>query len=105
VVDDFLKDPDAIRDLALQQEFVKMHSARVRTEGHFVHLAPYREDLPDCSAVSRSIGTITQPTAGFSVVSLSTPFPIADNQSAAGVLFLKPDAPIDAGLSRFAGGG
>jgi hypothetical protein len=32
VVDDFLDDPDAVRQLALRQRFVKMHSAGLRTE-------------------------------------------------------------------------
>ena len=33
VVDDFLADPDAVRRHALQQPFVKMHSAGLRTQG------------------------------------------------------------------------
>jgi len=45
VIDDFLDDPDSIRHLALQQNFVKMHCAGVRTEQRFLHIAHRSEQL------------------------------------------------------------
>ena len=102
VVDDFLDDPDAVRKIALAQRFVKMHSAGLRTVESFLHLAPYEQ------AFARLLGS---PLTNFSDNAANGRFQLctaadaipyhSDSQSYAGVLFLTPGAPLDAGVSFF----
>ena len=104
VVDDFLDDPDALRATALLQPFVKMHSAGVRTEAQFLHLAPYRQEFE--RLLGRRLANWDDNTANgrFQCCFASDAVPYhSDSQSRAGVLFLTPNAPIEAGLSMFRG--
>jgi hypothetical protein len=104
VIDDFLKDPDAIRDLALKQVFVKMHCAGVRTEQQFLHVAPYREEFERLLGRSLTNWNDNSANGRFQCCFVSDAIPYhTDTQSAAGVLFLKPDAPIEAGISFYRG--
>jgi hypothetical protein len=103
IVDDFLDAPDTVRNVALRQPFVKGHYAGVRTIENFLHLAPYREEF------TRLIGhPLTDWDNGangrFQCCFSSDAIPYhTDSQSMAGVLFLTPDAPIEAGLSFLRG--
>lgn len=103
VVDDFLDDPDAVRRLALRQPFVKMHSAGVRTEQQFLHIAPFRERFEEL--LGRTLLDWDNNANGrFQCCLAADAIPYhSDSQSRAGVLFLTPDAPIEAGLSFFRG--
>ncbi|MBN9426397.1 MAG: hypothetical protein J0H09_07810 [Burkholderiales bacterium] len=104
VVDDFLDNPDAVRAIALQQRFVKMHSAGVRTEASFLHLAPYKTSFE--RLLNRPLSNWDDNAANgrFQCCFASDAIPYhSDSQSYAGVLFLTPDAPAEAGLSFFRG--
>ena len=100
VVDDFLEAPDEVREVALAEPFVKMHSAGMRTERSFVHLAPYREQFE--SFLRRPLTNWGDNAANgrFQCCFASEAIPHhSDSQSHAGVLFLTPNAPADSGLS------
>jgi len=102
VVDDFLANPDAVRATALGQPFVKMHSAGLRTQARFLHLAPYRECF--ASLLRRGLTNWDDNDANgrFQCCFATDAIPYhSDSQSYAGVLFLTPAAPIGAGLSFF----
>jgi hypothetical protein len=102
VVDDFLANPDEVRATALAQPFVKMHSAGVRTQATFLHLAPYREGF--ASLLRRDLANWDDNDANgrFQCCFATDAIPYhSDSQSYAGVLFLTPGAPIEAGLSFF----
>jgi len=104
VIDDFLPDPDAVRAIALRQPFVKMHSAGVRTEERFLHLAPYREWFE--GLLGRSLGHWDDNVANgrFQCCFAHDAIPYhSDSQSYAAVLFLTPAAPKAAGISFFEG--
>jgi len=103
VVDDFLEDPDAVRRLALVQPFVKMHSAGVRTEQQFLHVAPFRERFEEFLGLAL-VDWDNNANGRFQCCLSSDAIPYhSDSQSRAGVLFLTPNAPIGAGLSFFRG--
>jgi hypothetical protein len=102
VVDDFLKDPDAVRAVALAERFVKMHSAGLRTRASFVHLAAYREEFERLLGRPLTNWDDNDANGRFQCCFASDAIPYhSDSQSYAGVLFLTPDAPIEAGLSFF----
>ena len=104
VVDDFLDDPDGVRAVALRQPFVKMHSAGLRTEDQFLHLAPYRQRFE--ALLGRRLTNWDDNTANgrFQCCFASDAIPYhSDSQSYAGVLFLAPNPPMDAGISFFQG--
>ena len=104
VVDDFLEDPDAIRRLALEQPFVKMHSAGVRTERQFLHVAPYRERFEQLLGGRLTNWDDNAANGRFQCCFATDAIPYhSDSQALAGVLFLTPDAPISAGLSLYRG--
>jgi hypothetical protein len=104
VVDDFLDDPDRVRSTALAQRFVKMHSAGLRTQAQFLHLAPYREEFEHLLGRRVSNWDDNDANGRFQVCFQSDAIPYhSDSQSYAGVLFLTPDAPMAAGLSFFKG--
>ncbi len=104
VVDDFLKDPDAVRSLALKQTFVKMHCAGIRTEQHFRDIAPYQVEFEQLLGRSVTNWDDNAANGRFQCCFASDAIPYhTDTQSAAGVLFLKPGAPIEAGLSFYRG--
>ena len=104
VVDDFLADPDAIRALALSQPFVKMHSAGVRTPTSFLHVAPYRGEFEQLLGCQVSNWDDNDANGRFQCCFESDAVPYhTDSQTWAGVLFLTPGAPVDAGLSFFRG--
>lgn len=104
VLDEFLDDPDSVRAVALQQPFVKMHSAGLRTEASFLHLAAYRDAFE--RLLNRPLWNWDDNAANgrFQCCFASDAVPYhSDSQSYAGVLFLTPDAPPSAGLSFFRG--
>jgi hypothetical protein len=104
VADEFLNDPDSVRVLALQQKFVKMHSAGVRTEARFLHVAPFREEFERILGRSLTNWDDNLANGRFQCCFASDAIPYhSDSQSFAGVLFLTPDAPIEAGISFFRG--
>jgi hypothetical protein len=104
VVDDFLADPDAVRAVALQQTFVKMHAAGLRTEAQFLHLAPYRQAFEHILGRGLTNWDDNLANGRFQVCFASDAIPYhSDSQSFAGVLFLTPDAPLEAGISFFRG--
>src|SRR5690606_17835953 len=102
IVDDFLDDPDAVRRVALAQRFVKMHSAGLRTVESFLHLAPYKQAFE--RLLGRAVTNFDDNAANgrFQLCTAADAIPYhSDSQSYAGVLFLTPGAPLDAGLSFF----
>jgi hypothetical protein len=104
VVDDFLENPDDVRTTALEQSFVKMHSAGLRTQERFLHLAPYREEFENILGCGLTHWDDNAANGRFQICFASDAIPYhSDSQTCAGVLFLTPDAPIDAGLSFFRG--
>lgn len=104
VVDDFLADPDAVRSVALAQRFVKMHSAGLRTQAQFLHLAPYREAFERLLGRALTNWDDNDANGRFQCCFASDAIPYhSDSQSYAGVLFLTPQAPVEAGLSFFSG--
>ena len=104
VIDDFLMDPDAIRSLALQQTFIKMHSAGVRTKEQFLHVAPYREEFERLLGRRLTNWDDNSDNGRFQCCLATDAIPYhTDSQSRAGVLFLTPHAPMDAGLSLYRG--
>ena len=91
-----------MRATALAQPFVKMHSAGVRTQANFLHLAPYRECF--ASLLRRDVNNWADNDANgrFQCCFATDAIPYhSDSQSYAGVLFLTPGAPIAAGISFF----
>ena len=100
VVDDFLDDPDTVRRVALAEQFVKMHSAGLRTQRQFLHLAPYRERFEELLRRRLTNWDDNDANGRFQLCLASDAVPYhSDTQSMAGVLFLTPNAPIEAGLS------
>lgn len=100
VVDDFLEDPDAVRAVALAEPFVKMHSAGLRTQRQFLHLAPYRRQFERLLGCGVTNWDDNDANGRFQCCFASDAIPYhSDSQSYAGVLFLTPDAPLEAGLS------
>ena len=100
IVDDFLSDPNGIRDLALQQTYTKMGSAGKRSTETFRHLMnpDVFEDL-----LNRKLSKPWDhyPINGrFQFCTAEDPLVYhADEQSHAGIIFLTPDAPFESGLS------
>jgi hypothetical protein len=104
VVDDFLGDPDAVRSVALGQKFVKMHCAGLRTAEQFLHLAPYREEFERLLGATVTNWDDNAANGRFQLCFAADSIPYhSDSQDRAGVLFLTPDAPIEAGISFFRG--
>src|SRR6202020_927590 len=100
VVDDFLEDPDLVRELALAQTFVKMHSAGIRTKENFLGLAPYRVEFERLLGKKLTNFDDNAANGRFQCCLATDAIPYhTDSQSAAGVLFLTPNAPIEGGLS------
>jgi hypothetical protein len=104
IVDDFLADPDVVREVALAEPFVKMHSAGLRTRAQFLHLAPYRESFAKLIGRPLTNWDDNDANGRFQCCFASDAIPYhSDSQSYAGVLFLTPDAPLESGLSFFSG--
>jgi hypothetical protein len=104
VVDDFLADPDSVRRVALEQPFVKMHCAGLRTERQFLHLAPYRREFERLLGRAVTNWDDNDANGRFQCCLAGDAVPYhSDSQSRAGVLFLTPNAPIEAGLSLLRG--
>lgn len=100
VVDDFLPNPDEVRAIALAQNYVKMHSAGLRTKEQFRHLAPYREEFEHLLGRRVSNWDDNDANGRFQCCFATDAIPYhSDSQSMAGVLFLTPNAPLTAGLS------
>jgi hypothetical protein len=104
VVDDFLDNPDRARAIALAQPFVKMHSAGLRTQSRFLHIAPYREAFEALLGRRLTNWDDNKANGRFQVCLEHDPIPYhSDTQSYAGVLFLSPNATMSAGISFFKG--
>jgi len=104
VIDDFLADPNAVRDVALRQTFVKMHSAGLRTEAQFLHVAPYREEFERLLKRRLTNWDDNSANGRFQCCFETDAIPYhSDSQSRAGILFLTPNAPIQAGISLYRG--
>jgi hypothetical protein len=104
VVDDFLRDPDSVRSLALRQNFVKMHSAGLRTERQFLDIESYREAFEELLGRRLTNWDDNAANGRFQCCFASDAIPYhSDSQSSAGVLFLTPNAPLEAGVSFFRG--
>jgi hypothetical protein len=102
VVDDFLDDPGKVRATALAEPFVKMHSAGLRTEQQFLHLAPYRERFERLLGHPLANWDDNDANGRFQCCFAVDAIPYhSDSQSYAGVLFLTPGAPLEAGVSFF----
>lgn len=104
VIDEFLDNPDEVRAVALAQPFEKMHCAGLRTQQRFLHLAPYRERFE--AVLGRTLSNWDDNLANgrFQCCFASDAVPYhSDSQSYAAVLFLTPDAPLEAGVSFFKG--
>lgn len=102
VVDDFLDDPDAVRAVALAEPFVKMHAAGLRTRRQFLHLASYREMFERILGHTLTNWDDNDANGRFQCCFATDDIPYhSDSQSYAGVLFLTPEAPIEAGVSFF----
>lgn len=100
VVDDFLVNPDKVRSVALEQTFIKTHSAGLRTKEQFLHLAPYREEFERLLGRRLTNWDDNDANGRFQCCFATDAVPYhSDSQSMAGVLFLTPEAPFKAGLS------
>ena len=101
VVDDFLQNPDEIREFALKQKYAHRGSAGVRTEPfpfecYRIHFA----DLLGIKLPPANFSCISYPHCNgcFQWCSAETLKIIhCDDQQWAGVLHLTPDAPLEAG--------
>jgi hypothetical protein len=99
IVDDFLPNPDEIRQLALAQSYAKMGSAGKRSMERFHQLidpAVFEAHL------HRKIATWHEDDVNgrFQVCTAEDPVVYhADMQTHAAVIFLTPDAPVEAGLT------
>jgi len=107
VVDDFLENPDEMRELALQQKYKPRHSAGVRSEETFPFFEIYRDcfaELLDedisfrefCEPVGESVNGCFQwcKPPQHKVIH-------CDAQRWAGALYLTPDAPVEAGTTLY----
>jgi hypothetical protein len=104
VIDDFLAEPDVVRGTALQEPFVKMHSAGLRTQRQFLHVAPYRERFERLLQRRMTKWDDNAANGRFQICFASDAIPYhSDTQSMAGILFLTPNAPIESGLSLMRG--
>lgn len=104
VVDDYLPDPDEVRAVALAEPFVKMHCAGLRTQAQFLHLAPFRSDFSALLGRALTHWDDNDANGRFQCCLAADAIPYhSDSQSYAGVLFLTPDAPREAGISFFEG--
>lgn len=99
IVDNFLRDPGAMRALALDQQYSKMGSAGVRSHDRF-------DDLIDPYSIEQALGLKIPDwkkydlNGRFQFCTSEDPVVFhSDTQTHAGVLFLNPDAPVEAGLS------
>jgi hypothetical protein len=101
VIDEFLENPDDVRYIALQQSFVKLHYAGYRTEDQFLHVAPFREQFEQI--FDRGLSDWDNSANGrFQCCFASDTIPYhSDYSSRSGVLFLTPNAPIEAGISFY----
>jgi hypothetical protein len=104
VIDDFLENPEQVRKVALAEPFVKMHAAGLRTEKQFLHLAPYREEFERILGRRLTNWDDNDANGRFQMCFSTDPVPYhTDTQSMAGILFLTPNAPVEAGLSLLRG--
>ena len=99
IVDDFLVDPDGTRKLALDQVFTKMGSAGRRSAERFhneVKPAVFEQLLH-----RKILDWEEQPINGrFQICTSEDPIVYhSDDQSHAGIIFLTPNAPVEAGLT------
>lgn len=99
IVDDFLPNPDEIRQLALAQSYAKMGSAGKRSMERFHQLV----DPTTLEALlHRKIATWEEDDVNgrFQVCTAEDPIVYhADMQTHAAVVFLTPNAPVEAGLT------
>ncbi len=101
VIDDFLKNPREVRQLALQQPYVQLHYAGYRTEDQFLHVAPFRQEFERIFG-RRLLDWGNSANGRFQCCLASDTIPHHwDYLPRSGILFLTPNAPIDAGISFF----
>lgn len=95
VIDDFLKDPIAVRQLALQQTYKKQGSVGLRSEVKFQELEATFEHV-----LRRQLQSVGGVSGAFEycVAENKTVFH-SDEQEWAGAIYLTPDAPVESGLT------
>jgi len=99
IIDNFLGNPDEMRELALKQTYVKMGSAGKRSTQQFHRLIPPAEfgRLLDITVEDWNRYPIN---GRFQICTAEDPLVFhADAQRWAGVIFLTPDAPVECGLT------
>lgn len=105
VVDNFLANPDEIRQFALEQQYKERHSAGLRSLTHFPFTEVYRPAFERLINVNiRPDGWDYEGTVNgcFQWCEAKTPKVIhCDNQRWAGALYLTPDAPPEAGTTLY----
>lgn len=99
VVDNFYKDPTAVRQLALQQEFVADKDYHKGKRSTTQHLFPYvREEFMRLLNVPITNWTYYGTNGVFQYCDASQPMVIhSDAQTYAAAVYLTPDAPLEAG--------
>ena len=96
VVDDFLSNPDDVRELALSQEYEQKHSVGVRSAqfGWEEAYRPVFESILDIEIEDGSFSEGNKCNACFQWCDARTPVVIhSDQQQYAGALYLTPQAP------------
>jgi hypothetical protein len=104
VVDDFLSNPDEVRELALSQEYETKHSVGVRSTqfGWEEIYRPIFERLLGIEIEPGEFGEGNKCNACFQWCDAKTPVVIhSDQQQYAGALYLTPDAPLESGTSFY----
>lgn len=99
VVDNFYKDPDAIRALALQQEFIE-DIAHYKGKRTAAHLFPYVREEFQRLLNTTIVNWQRQDNANgvFQYCHAQDPLVIhSDAQAYAGAIYLTPDAPLESG--------
>jgi len=105
VVDNFLANPDEIRQLALEQEYKERHSAGLRSLTHFPFTEIYRPAFEQLiNAGVKPYGWDYEGTVNgcFQWCNAKTPKVIhCDQQRWAGALYLTPDPPPESGTTLY----
>lgn len=95
VVDNFLKNPMAVRELALQQNYAKQGSVGLRSEVKFPQLEAVFEQV--LRRPLQSVGGVSG-AFEYCIAENKTVFH-SDEQEWAGAVYLTPDAPVESGLT------
>jgi len=107
VVDNFLENPDEIRELAFQQKYKPRHSAGVRSEEAFPFFEVYQSCFSELLNEDISFREFCEPV-GESVngcfqwcIPPQDKVIHCDEQRWAGALYLTPDAPVECGTTLY----